>query len=97
MPVDMGGAKTGAGSIPDNQYCLNYSGEHANCLFEIKLLIFTPEGFLIMGKYIGYAIIVFLILLFLEWFEIVDIPFLEIPDFTSGKKEMIYKTKEALD
>ena len=50
-----------------------------------------------MRKYIGCAIIVFLILLILEWFEIVDIPFLEIPDFTSGKKEMIYKTKEALD
>ena len=50
-----------------------------------------------MGKYIGCAIIVFLILLVLEWFEIVDIPFLEIPDFASGKKEMIYKTKEVLD
>ena len=50
-----------------------------------------------MGKYIGYAIIVFIILLFLEWFEIVDIPFLEIPDFTSGKKEMIHKTMDALD
>jgi hypothetical protein len=53
--------------------------------------------FLIMGKYIGYAIIVFLILLILEWFEIVDIPFLEIPDFTAGKKGMIHKTIEALD
>ena len=66
-------------------------------MFEIKLLIFTSGGFLIMGKYIVYAIIVFLILLILEWLKIVDIPFLEIPDFTAGKKEMIYKTKEALD
>ncbi|MFX0200463.1 MAG: hypothetical protein ACFFCW_30465 [Candidatus Hodarchaeota archaeon] len=50
-----------------------------------------------MGKYIGYAIIIFLILLILECFEIVDIPFLEIPDFTAGKKTMLYKTKKALD
>ena len=58
---------------------------------------FTSQVFYIMGKYIGYAIIIFLILLILECFEIVDIPFLEIPDFTAGKKEMIHKTMEALD
>jgi hypothetical protein len=50
-----------------------------------------------MGKYIGGAIIIFLILVILEWFQIVDIPFLELPDFTAGKKEMIHKTKKALD
>jgi multidrug efflux pump subunit AcrB len=50
-----------------------------------------------MGKYIGYAIVILVILLILEWFKIVDIPFLEIPDFTAGKKNMLYKTKEALD
>jgi hypothetical protein len=54
-------------------------------------------GFLIMGKYIVYAIIIFLILLILEWLKIVDVPFLEIPDFTKGKREMIQKTKKALD
>lgn len=50
-----------------------------------------------MGKYIVYAIIVFLILFILEWLKIVDVPFLEVPDFTKEKKEMIHKTKKALD
>ena len=50
------------------------------------------EGFPVMGKYIGFALILFLILAILEWFKIVDIPFLELSDFTAGKKEMIYKT-----
>jgi hypothetical protein len=55
------------------------------------------EVFYIMGKYIGYAIIIFVMLIILEWFKIVNIPFLEIPDFTAGKKKMSYKTKEVLD
>jgi hypothetical protein len=50
-----------------------------------------------MGKYIAYAIIILLVLFALEWFEIVDIPFLEIPDYLSGKEELINKTDNALD
>jgi hypothetical protein len=51
---------------------------------------------LIMGKYIAYALVVLIILFALEWFEIVDIPFLEIPDFTGNKEEMMEKTRDSL-
>ena len=50
-----------------------------------------------MGKYIIYGIIIILVLFILEYFQIVDVPFLEIPDFTSGKEEMMHKTIEAID
>jgi len=50
-----------------------------------------------MGKYIIYGIIILIVLFILEWLEIVDVPFLEIPDFTSGKEQMIHKTVEAVD
>ena len=50
-----------------------------------------------MGKYIIYGIIILLVLFILEYFQIVDVPFLEIPDFTSGKEEMMHKTIEAID
>ncbi len=50
-----------------------------------------------MGKYIIYGIIILFVLFLLEYLEIVDVPFLEIPDFTSGKEKMIHKTTEALD
>lgn len=50
-----------------------------------------------MGKYIIYGIIILMVLFILEWLQIVDVPFLEIPDFTSGKEKMIHKTVEAID
>ena len=50
-----------------------------------------------MIKYVGLAIIIILALFFLEWFGIVDVPFLEIKDFTAGKKEMLEKTIEAIE
>lgn len=50
-----------------------------------------------MGKYIGYVIIILVILFALEWFQIVDVPYFEIPDYTTGKKVMIDSTEKALD
>ena len=50
-----------------------------------------------MGKYIIYGIIILLFLFILEYFQIVDVPVLEIPDFTSSKEKMIHKTEEAID
>ena len=47
-----------------------------------------------MGKYIGYALIVMTALFVLEWFQIVDIPYFDIPDFTGAKKELIEKSKD---
>jgi hypothetical protein len=50
-----------------------------------------------MGKYIGYATLVIVVVFVLEWLQIVDVPFFEIPDFISGKKDMIDSTKDVLD
>lgn len=50
-----------------------------------------------MGKYIIYAIIILIALFILEYLQIIDVPFLEIPDFTSGKENMIHKTTKAID
>lgn len=49
-----------------------------------------------MGKYLGYTILIIVILFFLEWFQIVDVPFLEIPNYLSGKKDMIESTEGVL-
>jgi hypothetical protein len=51
----------------------------------------------LMGKYIFYALAVLVILFALEWFEIVDVPFLEIPNITGQKKEILDRSKDAMD
>jgi hypothetical protein len=44
-----------------------------------------------MGKYIGYILCILVILFALEYFQIVDIPYFDIPDLqTTGK---VYKEK----
>lgn len=50
-----------------------------------------------MGKYIGYLALIIAVLFALEWLQIVDVPFLEIPDYMSGKKDMVQSTQNALD
>ena len=50
-----------------------------------------------MGKFVICALIIVVAALILEFFQIVDIPFLEIPDYLSGKTEMIQKTNDALE
>ena len=50
-----------------------------------------------IGKYLGYAILIIVVIFVLEWFQIVDVPFLEIPDFMSGKKDMIHSTEGVLE
>ena len=50
-----------------------------------------------MGKYLGYLILLLLILFALEWFQVVDLPFLEIPDFMKGKHQMIESTESTLE
>lgn len=49
-----------------------------------------------MGKYIGYALLIGALLFALEWFNIVDVPFLEIPDLTKSKTEAVHKTEKAV-
>ena len=50
-----------------------------------------------MGKYIGYTLLIIVEVLTLEWLQIVDVPYLDIPDFTSQKKDMIYSTEDVSD
>jgi hypothetical protein len=50
-----------------------------------------------MGKFVIYAMIIVIAALVLEFFQIVDIPFLEIPDYLSGKTEMIQKTNDMVE
>jgi hypothetical protein len=50
-----------------------------------------------IGKYIGYAILIIIVIFVLEWFQIVDVPFFEIPDFMSGKKDMTHSTEGVLE
>jgi hypothetical protein len=50
-----------------------------------------------MGKYIGYTFLIIVVVIALEYLQIVDVPYLEIPDFTSGKKDMIYSTEDVLE
>lgn len=54
-----------------------------------------PEGEK-MAKYFGYTLCILVALFFLEWFQIIDIPFVDIPDFTSGKKVLIEKSGDSL-
>ncbi|MCB2145132.1 MAG: hypothetical protein KQI81_01570 [Deltaproteobacteria bacterium] len=50
-----------------------------------------------MGKFIIYALVIIIAALILEFFQIVDIPFLEIPDYLSGKTEMLQKTNDMME
>ena len=50
-----------------------------------------------IGKYLGYVILIIGVILVLEWLQIVDLPFIEIPDFMSGKKDMVHSTEDVLE
>ena len=50
-----------------------------------------------MGKYVIYALIGVIAIFVLEFFQIVDIPYFEIPDYMSGKTEMVQKTHDMVD
>ena len=48
-----------------------------------------------MGKYFIYGVIILVALFILNWFEIVNIPWMDIPDFTGTKQEMMSKSHDA--
>jgi hypothetical protein len=50
-----------------------------------------------MGKYIGYLILILSVLFAVEFFGIVDIPYFDIPDYLSGKEDIVGKTEGALE
>lgn len=49
-----------------------------------------------MGKYFIYGVVILVALFILNWFEIVNIPWMDIPDFTGTKQEMASKSHDAL-
>ncbi len=49
-----------------------------------------------MGKYFLYGIIILVVLFGLNFFNVVRIPFLDVPDFLSGKEQTVTKTKESV-
>jgi len=49
-----------------------------------------------MGKYVISGVIIFIALLVLNWFKIINIPLLDIPDFTETKQEIVTNTKDSL-
>ena len=48
-----------------------------------------------MGKYFIYGVIILVALFILNWFEIVNIPWMDIPDFTGTKQEMMSNSHDA--
>ena len=50
-----------------------------------------------MGKYIVWLVIIVIVLLALEWFGVIDIPYVDLPDFTASKEDLIQKTTEAVE
>ena len=50
-----------------------------------------------MGKFVIYILGILAILFLLEWFRLVDIPYLEIPNYTGSKKELYEKSPGSLN
>jgi len=50
-----------------------------------------------MAKYFFYLFLIFALLFVLEFFNIVDVPYLEIPDWVSGTEEMLKKGVQNAD
>jgi len=55
----------------------------------------THQGDL-MRKYLIYGVIILIALFILNWFKIINIPLLDIPDFTKSKQEMISSSQDSL-
>lgn len=50
-----------------------------------------------MAKFFLYLFFIFVIILGLEFFKIVDVPYLEIPDFVSGTEEILQQNTQKAD
>lgn len=49
-----------------------------------------------MGKYFIYGVIILVALTVLNWFKIIDVPLLDLPDYTGTKQEMTSKGHDAV-
>ena len=49
-----------------------------------------------MKEYVIYSVLILFTLFILNWFKIINIPLLDIPNFTETKQEMIYKSPDSV-
>lgn len=49
-----------------------------------------------VGKYVAYALVALLILFALNWFDIVHIPFLDVPDITADKQQVLQRSEDVV-
>jgi hypothetical protein len=49
-----------------------------------------------MAKYVFYLFIIFVVLLAIEFFEVYDVPYLEIPDLISGTEEILQQSSDII-
>jgi hypothetical protein len=47
-----------------------------------------------MGKYIGYLLIVLIIVVVLEFFQIIDIPYFDLPDLQTKGEQLKTKSED---
>ena len=50
-----------------------------------------------MSKYFAGLIILVITLFALEWFGMIDIPYVDLPDLTAGKEGLLHQTMDAAD
>jgi hypothetical protein len=61
------------------------------------LLKAPPELEIVMAKYVFYLFIIFVVLLAIEFFEVYDVPYLEIPDMISGTEEILQQSTDKIE
>jgi hypothetical protein len=49
-----------------------------------------------MGKYLIYGVIIFIALFILNFFQIIHLPFLDVPDYTKSKQEAVHHMDDTL-
>lgn len=50
-----------------------------------------------MGKSFAYLVLILVVLFALEWFGVIDIPYVDLPDFTAGKQDLMHQTEKAVE
>ena len=50
-----------------------------------------------MGKTFAYLVLILVALFALEWFGIIDIPYVDLPDFTESTQDLTHRTEETVE
>lgn len=76
-----------------NDRCWYYGKELCSTVQWVHIV---PKRVNSMGKYVGYVILVLVVLFAVEFFGIIDIPYFDIPNYFSDKEDMIDKTENVM-